>query len=229
MKTLTTLFLTLVLCTVAYAQDNQVTKFLGIPIDGTKSGMIQKLRAKGFTYNSSTEGLEGTFNGERVTLYVVTNNSKVYRIAVIPKQSWDEGQIKIKYNNQLSQFIDNGKYCLLSHDSIDNVDLDYQMFVKNEVFQTAMIQLPGSINDPTFRKKVEDAYLSNFKSSTLDKEYESITNMDNPEIFDIACMLYARNYRDNIVWFTIDREGYNRYSLLIYHDNTKNKAHGEDL
>lgn len=229
MKTLTTLLLMLVFCTVTFAQNNPVTKFLGIPIDGTKSGMIQKLRAKGFTYNSSTGVLKGTFNGERVNLYVVTNNNKVYRILVEPNNSWDEGQIKIRYNNLFSQFIDNGKYYYLSHDSIDNVDLEYQMFVKNKVFQTVMIQLPGSINDPTFRKKVEDAYLSNFKSSTQDDKYENLTNMDDPLIFNTACMLYANNYSDNIVWFTIDREGNNRYRLLIYYDNMKNKAHGEDL
>lgn len=30
------------------AQDKDVTKFLGIPVDGTKAAMIQKLKTKGF-------------------------------------------------------------------------------------------------------------------------------------------------------------------------------------
>ena len=33
----------------SYAQEKDVTKFLGIPIDGTKSEMIAKLKGKGFT------------------------------------------------------------------------------------------------------------------------------------------------------------------------------------
>lgn len=35
-----------------YAQDRVVTRFLGIPVDGTKAEMIQKLKAKGFTSNA---------------------------------------------------------------------------------------------------------------------------------------------------------------------------------
>ena len=31
------------------------------------------------------------------------------------------------------------------------------------------------------------------------------------------------------VWFMIDREGYDRYRILMYYDNGYNKANGEDL
>ena len=40
--------LALLLGTTAVAQEKDVTKFLGIPIDGSKSDMIQKLKEKGF-------------------------------------------------------------------------------------------------------------------------------------------------------------------------------------
>ena len=44
---------------VLHAQED-VTKFLGIPVDGSKSEMIQKLKAKGFTNTSSEKDiLEG--------------------------------------------------------------------------------------------------------------------------------------------------------------------------
>ena len=33
----------------SFAQ-NDVTKFLGIPVDGTKTAMIQQLKEKGYTY-----------------------------------------------------------------------------------------------------------------------------------------------------------------------------------
>lgn len=66
------------IATLCFAQKKDVTKFLGIPVDGTKTEMIQKLKAKGFTYNQRLDCLEGEFNGREVKIFVVTNNNKVY-------------------------------------------------------------------------------------------------------------------------------------------------------
>ena len=69
----------LMLSVVMYAQ-NEVTKFLGIPIDGTKADMIQKLKAKGFTYNAQIGLLEGTFNGENV--YILKSATKPLKVLI---------------------------------------------------------------------------------------------------------------------------------------------------
>ena len=79
----------------------EVTKFLGIPVDGYKSEMIQKLKAKGYNYNNTTEYLEGEFNGRDVRIAVVTNNNKVYRVFVVDEYSVDESQIKIRFRGLL--------------------------------------------------------------------------------------------------------------------------------
>ncbi len=66
----------------AYAQQD-VTQFLGIPVDGSKSAMIQKLKAKGFHANSyNKDVLEGKFNGMDVNIHIATNGDKVCRIMV---------------------------------------------------------------------------------------------------------------------------------------------------
>ena len=57
---------------VAYAQKD-VTTFLGIPVDGYKNEMKQKLIAKGFTYDSNNDLFEGEFNGYDVNVYIATN------------------------------------------------------------------------------------------------------------------------------------------------------------
>ena len=62
MKKLLSLVLLLACSAVSYAQ-NEVTQFLGIPVDGSKSEMIQKLKAKGFRYDSELDCLKGEFNG----------------------------------------------------------------------------------------------------------------------------------------------------------------------
>ncbi|MBF1393317.1 MAG: hypothetical protein HXN28_12415, partial [Prevotella histicola] len=61
MKKILSVLMLLLLSISIYAQQN-VTKFLGIPVDGSKAAMIQKLKAKGFTYNTITDRLEGAFN-----------------------------------------------------------------------------------------------------------------------------------------------------------------------
>ena len=81
-----------------------VTKFLGIPVDGTKSEMIQKLKAKGFQYDASRDYLTGEFNGHRSELIVATNNNKVWRIMVRDAFPSNESNIKIKFNLLYRQF-----------------------------------------------------------------------------------------------------------------------------
>ena len=88
-----------------------VTQFMGIPVDGYKSEMIQKLKEKGFTVSKIQDDiLEGEFNGMNVRVFVVTNNNKVWRIMVYQVNNEDEAAIRIRYNNLLNQFHNNKKY-----------------------------------------------------------------------------------------------------------------------
>ena len=81
---------------------NDVTKFLGIPIDGTKAEMKAKLVEKGFTpiKERNTEYLKGEFNGTDVRVFIATNNNKVYRIMVCDENTLDEPNIRIRFNKQ---------------------------------------------------------------------------------------------------------------------------------
>ncbi len=60
MRKLVSLLLLCIMTMTMYAQQKDVTKFLGIPVDGTKSAMIQKLKAKGFTYDATKDVLRGS-------------------------------------------------------------------------------------------------------------------------------------------------------------------------
>lgn len=93
-----------------YAQKD-VTQFLGIPVDGSKWEMIQKLKEKGF--RSSTVGediLEGEFNGVQVHVHIATNNNKVYRIMLADVANRDETGIRLRFNKLCRQFANNPKY-----------------------------------------------------------------------------------------------------------------------
>ena len=143
----------LLLSLVTWGQNN-VTQFLGIPVDGTKSAMIQKLKAKGFTYNTTLDILEGEFNGQQVEISVVTDNNRVYRICLIDKTEISESQIKIRYNNLCSQFEKNSKYLPLTEQQKieESEDISYEMLVHKKEYQAVFLQI-GQEDDDSFSNK----------------------------------------------------------------------------
>ena len=92
--------------TSSFAQEKDVTKFLGIPVDGTKTEMIAKLKEKGFTSTAyDKEVLEGEFNGTKVNIYIATNNNKVWRIGVWDQNSTTKNGIKRRFNKSLPSIL----------------------------------------------------------------------------------------------------------------------------
>lgn len=131
-------------CVITYAQKD-VTTFLGIPVDGFKNEMKQKLIAKGFTPKKigDNEYLEGEFNGTDVHLYIGTNNNKVYRIMVCDAKTQNEANIKIRFNKLVSQFENNKRYTALDKYTLsDDEDISYGMTVKNKSYDALFYQIP---------------------------------------------------------------------------------------
>ena len=150
------LLLLLITSTSVFAQ-KEVTKFLGIPVDGYKSEMIQKLKAKGYNYNSARDCLEGEFNGRDVEIGVVTNNNKVYRIAIIDKTYSNESDIKIRFNTLCNQFENNTKYVGSLEQKIpENEDISIQMSLYSKRYEAAFFQRQsdGQIGDDGFNRVV---------------------------------------------------------------------------
>ena len=134
---------------VATAQ-TEVTKFLGIPVDGTKGEVMAKLRAKGFKTSPSmgSEYLEGVFNGTDVYVTPLTHNNKVYRIAVIYKYAVNEIQIKRAFNNLCSQFSASSKYekCKIDQTITENQNISYEIDFNSKQFEAYFFQRPYDIN-----------------------------------------------------------------------------------
>ena len=106
-KTLLIALLTL-FSAVCFGQDGGTLKFLGIPIDGTEAQFAAKLKAKGFTYSTLTEGYKGPFNGKQVDVYIHTNHNLVDRVYVAFPNTTEEG-IRVEFNRLLAQFKDKQK------------------------------------------------------------------------------------------------------------------------
>lgn len=232
MKKFLNITIALLFSTVIFAQNN-VTQFLGIPIDGTKSAMIEKLKAKGFTYDAANDVLNGQFNGRSSNLYIVTNKNKVYRIMVADADGSSETDIRIRFNKLSGQFEHNGKYIpgdiiqyLLGEYRIDeDEDISYEMIAHNKRFQAGFYQISDEDG-------IDSVALTNLIAETLKRyDEDDLDGMNEDEAIKMFINLWD-NFTQTIshksVWFTIS-EYYGKYYISIYYDNVLNMANGEDL
>lgn len=148
-KVLCSFFMAL-LAVVMFAQKD-VTTFLGIPVDGTKSEMKKKLISKGFEVVPGRECLQGEFNGTDVYVHIVTNNNKVYRIMLSDVNRRSEANIKVRFNRLIEQFKSNKRYmCYGDYTISDDVDISYEMNINNKEFQAVFYQNPDVETKETF-------------------------------------------------------------------------------
>lgn len=151
MKKIIVLLIVLMVMMVCNAQEKKdVTKFMGIPVDGTKSEMIQKLKAKGFTYDVKHDCLKGEFNGDNVVIDFNVVNGKVWRVVVMKPDisrtlsGYDETQARINFNHLCQQFERNPKYESLpgteSQEIGDEEDISYEISVKSKQYEAAYLQ-----------------------------------------------------------------------------------------
>lgn len=233
MKKLLTIALLLVISMTTFAQKD-VTKFLGIPVDGTKSAMIQKLKEKGFVENSLLDCLEGEFNGKNVDVYILTNKNKVWRIAVIDHIKANETDIKTRFNRLCRQFDRNEKYIQINPDTIytlsDDENIKYGISLHNKQYEAAYYQrdLDWENRDSIADKKAFEAVAASkySKKQIANPTKEQKDDMDSMYLYYVIEKNYSKY--DRIVWFSIGE--YNGgYIIRLFYDNENNRADGEDL
>lgn len=215
---------------VSMSAQKDVTKFLGIPVDGTKAEMIRKLKAKGFTSSEYDKDiLEGEFNGVEVKLYVATNNDKVYRIMLCDAINTDETAIKIRFNKLCNQFQQNEKY----HNPLGNQminedeDLGFQMSVNNKRYEAVYCQcLESDLDSIAFVNEYKQFMWNKISSGEVSRTgaVEDAVKKVNEEFvkYRMEQLLMKQ------VWFMIS-EYYGKYGITMYYDNKYNQADGEDL
>ena len=198
MRKFLTLLAMIAISASVFAQ-KEVTKFMGIPVDGSPTEMIKKLKAKGFTTDEDfmqaiklggvdwdgPEWLIGRFNGTKVRVALHVEQNKVWRIYLSDKDNRDETQIKIRFNTLVRQFENNDKYVPYYVDEqtiADDEDISYQMTVNNKRYEAYFVQ------------KGEDG--------TVDEK--------------------------RMVWFMISQRS-EGYYIAMFYDNEYNQADGSDL
>lgn len=211
-----------------YAQKD-VTTFLGIPVDGYKSEMKQKLIAKGFVPKkvADYEFLEGEFNGTDVLISIVTNNNKVYRIMLSDVNDKNEADIKIRFNKLVSQFMNNKRYVAFDDFTLsDSEDISYEMTVHNKIYEAVFYQVPDmeKLDTLALANQVRDELLKKYSPEQLENPTEEIDKEANI----ITARIGTEMFFKKPVWFRIG-EQYGKYHITMYYDNEYNHANGEEL
>lgn len=209
-----------------YAQKD-VTQFLGIPVDGSKWVMIQKLKQKGF--RSSTVGediLEGEFNGAEVYVSIVTNNNKVCRIMLADVANRDETDIRLRFNKLCRQFANNPKYSSLQDDQTipEDEDISYEISTHKKRYEAVFYQKPVEMDSAALVKLFEPALLSKYTKKQLKKPTEEI----QAEFAKLVREYSLEVLDKKPVWFII-AEFRGEYYINMFYDNEYNRANGEDL
>lgn len=202
---------------------NDVTKFLGIPIDGYKAEMIQKLNDKGFRSSKYDKDiLTGEFNGHNVNVHIGTNNNKVYRIMLCDVNDVDERSIRIRFNNLCSQFENNPRYipALLSPKDQripEDDDISYEMTVNKKRYEACFTQTGGI-------DAMKESFGDMLKGQYTDEEWNNPSEELQEKLNNLALFLCSKKS----VWFMI-AEHRGRYYITMYYDNENNRSNGEDL
>ncbi len=200
---------------------------MGIPVDGFKSEMIQKLKAKGFVPSElRRDVLEGEFNGHSVYVSVVTNNNKVCRIVLTDQNNMNETDIRIRFNSLCSQFKDNSKYVSFGDYTIpEDEDISYEMAVNNKRYEALFYQqLTVAPDSATVANEVQRIILNKYTEEELANPTEEMKS----EILQMSFSYAADLMTKKTVWFMIG-ESYGKYFISMFYDNEYNRANGEDL
>ena len=229
MKRLLFIVLAMIATITSFAQQKDVTSFLGIPVDGTVLSMKQKLVSKGFVPKKvgTNEFLEGKFNGTDVRVYIVTNNNKVCRIMLCDANTQNEANIKIRFNKLVSQFKNNKRYTSLDKYTLsDEENISYEMTVNKKNYDAMFYQVPNmeKVDTLAFQKKVRNELLSKYTEAELKNPSEEISK----EIQNTAIKIGMEMMFMKPVWFRIC-ESYGEYYITMFYDNEYNHANGEDL
>ena len=201
MKKLISITLLLLFSFTSYAQKD-VTRFLGIPVDGSNAEMVRKLKLKGFKSDVTGQYLKGQFNGKDVNLHVVTNNNKVYRIMLCDAFPMDESNIKIRFNTLCQQFENNSNYISFDNYRLsEEEDIFYELTVNKKRYQAVFFQIPTGMDSTAIRKK-----LHSFLSTKFTEEQLSNPTIETKsEIDKVASDFLYDFFSKRPVWFLISQ------------------------
>ena len=134
----------LLIASMCLAQ-RSVTKFMGVPVDGTKKEMIKKLEKKGFIYDSETGMLFGKYEGKDVYVTIHMKRKVVWKVGMSFVKSYDRYEAKKEFNEMCRWFErkPTGYVSLFgnrSQEIPEDEDIYYESLSRGKQYQAAYLQ-----------------------------------------------------------------------------------------
>lgn len=203
-----------------------VTRFLGLPVDGTEKEMTRALIEKGFEANKIGDSnfLTGRFNDENVMIWIHSNNNKIYRVVVTDEVSRNKHQIKRRFNELCYQFEHNPNYIVAADQRIPAAEdiayeksrgKDYQAYFFQEPDEEILYQLA--------KERVHETY--------TEEQIQAILKEGSKEkLTDIYAAVKREILSNKVVYISIIGRGdEDDYRIAIYYENGYNASNGRDL
>ena len=221
--------LLLIACSSFVCNAQTPIKFLGIPVDGSKTNMIAQLTAQGFRYDSLHDCLEGLFNGKESNIMIHENNGVVDRVMVwypVPTS-----MAKSAFNSLLRQFRTSDKYVSEDANPIpDTENAPYELhngkmysavFFPDPFVEDGDKELQDYIANTTAKQVIEIVRAGELENPTEDR-VEALSNI-------ISTRLIIDN-ATSAVWFRLVASPSEADCLMyIYYDNLLNQTQQNDL
>ena len=226
MKKIFSLLAFVIISMTATAQDD-VTKFLGIPVDGSKTEMAKKIIEKGFKQHPLESNiLQGEFNGINVDVHIHTTNNKVDRIMLCDQNTQSKGDIKIRFNRLCEQFKNNPKYTSAFENQTipEDEDISYEMLVNEKRYEAIFYQHPKKIDTLAVQQKVMNELLTRYTQKQLEKPTDEIMEDSFKTTYSYLINILSKKS----VWFMIS-SFQNKYYISMFYDNEYNRPNGQDL
>lgn len=221
------------------AQNDGVIKFMGIPVDGSKSDMILKLKQKGFTYDYENDIFSGKFDGESISGMIQTYNDKVYNIRFTHDVTGFNKSVVIhKFNLFVSKYNFNEKYmsCIEfdkatkgidTYQIDDYEDINYEM-KKGKVYRAQYYyKYEKDLSDTTgyYQYKIETITKFSDLARSQGVNIDDYINEDTLQ----ALFFMHRLEQDLVQFYIIEGMNYNTFLIMFDYYNRRNAPNGEDL
>lgn len=203
-----------------HAKKKDVTKFLDIPIDGSKEKMIQRLTEKGFELNI-TDGIEymlGNYEGTRVRIFIKTERGSVWRLGICEENFVSATEIRQRFNFLCQIFRNNERYAHSSEGYTISGNEDIEDGIANgKEYSACFFQLPEGMTETQF---MDSLLMDALGEYNLDKT-EPISSEEREKIAAAASKAMREYLRDRVVWFQIEKFK-DKYYIALFYDNKHN-------
>lgn len=203
-----------------FSSQDDPTTFLGIPIEGTRRNMEQRLLEAGFVLMDDNS-FAGVYNDEPVVIIIHTYNRKVCRLEVRESgEGMDENTAKARFNSLVRMYLEDKDYISLpgNHNIPDNESVMEGLRFKNKLYQAVFAQRPLAASFSQNEAKAAALVKRLRKFLLQQSKKEDITRM----LAD--CESFQRGFMNKAVWLTIvETERFSgRYHVITYYENVDN-------